>query len=328
MKVYMSIGNNMKNYKKIMMIPVFCESHLIKYQIDNLMETINPDIIVYNEGMFPHGPESNTDMRGFLEKYTLQGKGLRGFDFPELQEIIFESQKKYKDKKIILNKMSYDFDQQSATQHYIKACTNFKELNIEVNQGDVLFPFEGDVFHHESEKENIQSIINNLEPDTGFKSTWIDFITNQYYADMCTLKPFFKNQKGRYRKIGVKFGTMDFYKNVLQNFESQKYNFLKDVDLITYHYAWFRPNKYLNLRFDQLNRHPDYWRHFNIALSKTSECIYSQILARPSLTGTYKYFSAIDISHPKAIKDHPNFIKEKINIDKVIENNMIYEDII
>ena len=31
--------------KKIVTIPIFCESHLVKYQIPNIIDTINPDII-------------------------------------------------------------------------------------------------------------------------------------------------------------------------------------------------------------------------------------------------------------------------------------------
>ena len=72
--------------KKIVIIPVFGDTHFIKYQIPNIIDTINPDIIIYNEGMFPTGPESNTNSnREFVQKYTLNGEGKRGFDFLELK---------------------------------------------------------------------------------------------------------------------------------------------------------------------------------------------------------------------------------------------------
>ena len=43
--------------KKIVIVPVFCEAHLVRFQISNIIDTIDPDVIIYNEGMFPAGPE-------------------------------------------------------------------------------------------------------------------------------------------------------------------------------------------------------------------------------------------------------------------------------
>mgnify|MGYP003136463575 FL=1 len=75
--------------KKIVIIPIFCESHLIKYQIPNIIDTINPDIIIYNEGMFPSGTEGTKKIdESWVAKYTLNGEGKRGFDFNELEKII------------------------------------------------------------------------------------------------------------------------------------------------------------------------------------------------------------------------------------------------
>ena len=45
--------------KKIVIVPTFAESHLIKCQIPNIIDTINPDYIVYQEGLFPNGTEGN-----------------------------------------------------------------------------------------------------------------------------------------------------------------------------------------------------------------------------------------------------------------------------
>lgn len=306
--------------KKIVIVPVFCETHLIKLQIDNIFNTINPDILVYNEGMFPHGPESCTNMNGFKEKYTLNGNGKRGFDYPELQEVIFEAQKKYKDKKIILNEMEYDPTEKSATKHYTHACSNFKDLSIDVNVGDCIFPFEGDVFHLESSKDLINSYISQIQPDTGFKSIWIDFVGNQCYADMCTLKPFLMQKEGRHRKICVKYGTLEYYKSILNNFESQQYPSLYPTDLVTYHYCWLRKDKYLQLRFDQLNRPEYYWKYFKDGLNFINELKYAKICIRPDKTGTYRYVNAIDIDHPESIKNHENYIKN-VDVNKIISEN-------
>ena len=46
--------------KKIVIVPVFCEAHLVRFQIPNIIDTIDPDVIIYNEGMFPAGPEGST----------------------------------------------------------------------------------------------------------------------------------------------------------------------------------------------------------------------------------------------------------------------------
>lgn len=311
--------------KKIVIVPVFCETHLIKLQIDNIFNTIDPDILVYNEGMFPNGPESSTNMDGFIEKYTLNGNGKRGFDYPELQEVIFEAQKKYSDKKIILNEISYDESEKSATKHYTYACTNFKELNLDVEVGDYLFPYEGDVFHLEKNKNLFEDYIKQLKPDQGFKSIWIDFVQNQYYAELSTLKPFFKNENGKTRKICIKYGTMDFYKSILNSFESRIYSNLYPTDLITYHYAWFRKNKYLDLRFDQLNRPDYYWKFFKEGLSNIDQFKFAKICVRPDQKTTHRYVHAINFEHPEAIKSHDNYIKSEINIDKIINDGLIKE---
>ena len=313
----------MKN-KKIVIIPIFCEAHLIKYQIPNIIDTINPDYIIYNEGMFPVGPESNSIIdKNFLDEYTLDGKGKRGFDYLELKQIIKDAQKLYPNTKIILNKM--DYKDSSASVNYVHACSNFKELGIDIKKGDYIFPYEGDVFHHENSKEEIQEYLTQLKPNEGFRSRWIDFIENQYYAEKSTLKPFIWKEmhdtpsgwaeQGRSRKLCIRFGDMETYKSIILNFESQKYEMLYPTDLITYHYAWWRPKKYKELRFKQLNRHPSYWHYFNIGLSKIPESKFVDIDIRPgmgpnSIESTFRYVRFFNIDHPKHIKNHPCYIKE------------------
>ncbi len=48
--------------KKIVIAPIFNDTHLVKLQIPNIIKSINPDYILYNEGMFPTGPESTTNV--------------------------------------------------------------------------------------------------------------------------------------------------------------------------------------------------------------------------------------------------------------------------
>jgi hypothetical protein len=307
--------------KKIVIIPVFCESHLIKYQIPNIIDTINPDCIIYNEGMFPSGPESSTNVSDdFLSKYTLDGK--RGFDYEDLKSIISEAQKKYKNVKIILNEMSFPEDMHNAPLCYYTACSNFKDLGIDIEEGDLIYPLEGDVFHHESSKQSFEEMSNKLEPNSGFRSIWIDFLETPYYAEKCTLKHFIKEEwKGQFvlngngtvksRKICIKFGTHDFYKDVLLNFMTESYPMLHSSSLITYHYAWWRPEKFKQLRYDQLNRDPAYWHNYEKGLKAivNSKNTKQDVCIRPSHSpqNAHHWASYIDIEHPKHVKGHPNY---------------------
>ena len=44
---------------------------------------------------------------------------------------------------------------------------------------------------------------------------------------------------------------------------TQQYPMLYPTDLITYHYVWWRPEKYKKMRFAQLNRGDNFWETFN-----------------------------------------------------------------
>lgn len=298
--------------KKIVIVPVFCEAHIVKCQIPNIIETINPDYIIYNEGMFPRGPESSTLVTDhFIKDYTLDGK--RGFDYNLLKEIIKEAQSKYPNTKIILNEMDYS-GIESAPECYFKACSNFKDFEIDIEVGDYIFPYEGDVFHHEDSKDEIEGYLKQLEPDSGFTSNWIDFLETQYYCEKSTLNPFNGLGKGRHRKVCIRFGTWDFYRDVLLNFMTQQYPMLHPTDLTTYHYAWWRPKKYKQLRYSQLQRPPSYWHEFdkNLNLIRSFKNIdQGDIVIRPNRNDIHKYASYINIKHPSHIKQHENWINNE-----------------
>jgi len=306
---------NKKN-KRIFIAPVFCDAHMIKHQIPNIIDTINPDYIIYNEGMFPGGPENNTaKMDEFKKKYTLDGK--RGFDFEELKDIVSDADKEYGDTKIILNEMDYNPNQTDAVHNYILACTNFDKLGIELEIGDYLFPSEGDIFHHENSKDEIEGYINQIEPNQGFRSIWIDFMETQYYAEKRSLPPLTNPDgpdKGRSRKICVRYGDMNFYHSVLGCLHTQNYHMLYPTDLISYHYIWWKPGKYKQLKMDQLNRHPQYHLDFGRALDevrKAGSNNIGDILLRPTIdvNKMTRYVAYLDIDHPKHIKEHENFVK-------------------
>ena len=296
--------------KKIVIVPVFCEAHLTEFQIPNIVETIDPDVIIYNEGMFPAGPEGSTTVnKDFLDTYTLDG--VRGFDFKRMESIIEKAKVTYPSIEIILNTMNYDSSVVDSSEHYVKACSNFEELGVKVQKGDYIFPLEGDVFHHENSYKEMQGYIGQIEPNQGFKSTWIDFVQNQHYAEKYTLKPFMIKKDGRHRKICIRFGDMDFYKDVTKNFMTQKYEMLFPTDLITFHYAWWRPGKYKELRMKQLNRdfEPNHWIHFDKCLKKLDNMeVEDEILVRPHLEKwTNGWISKCEFEHPTIIKKHENW---------------------
>ncbi len=291
--------------KKIVISPLFCESHLVKYQIPNIIDTINPDYIIYNEGLFPGATEGKKKLdKDWIDKYTLDGK--RGFDFLDLQNIIEDAQSKFKNTKIILNEMDYSIGMKPV-DCYINATTNFEDFDLQIQEGDCLFPFEGDVFHHESTASEIENYIKQIEPNQGFKSHWLEFVANQFYVEKKTL---IENHQSR--KICVKYGDMEFYVNVLSQFITQDYNMLHPTDLITYHYAWWRPNKFLDLRCEQLLREDGYWDDFRKSMDLANECKLEEINNRPSISTDPSdinvWLKRIDMEHPKHIKEHECYI--------------------
>jgi hypothetical protein len=291
--------------KKIVICPIFCESHLVKYQIPNIIDTIDPDYIIYNEGLFPGATEGGKELKKeWLDKYTLDGK--RGFDYLELKDIIEKAKITYPNVKFILNEMNYS-SEMSSIDCYVNATTNFEDLGIKIEEGDCIFPFEGDVFHHENSKDQINSYVNQIEPNQGFKSHWLEFVANQFYVEKKTL---IENHQSR--KICIKYGTMDFYIDVLGDFINQNYYMLHPTDLTTYHYAWWRPGKFLDLRCDQLERHPGYWENFKKAIDLANQLELDDINNRPSISTDPNnigcWIRKIEIEHPKHIKEHSCYI--------------------
>jgi hypothetical protein len=296
--------------KRIVIIPNFGESHLIKCQIPNLVETINPDIVIYNEGLFPNGPESKTLItEDFRSKYCYKDTNL-AWDTLETQDIIKNAQQTYPNIKWIHNEMKFK-DGMTASEAYTYSVSNWEELGINVEYGDYIFPYEPDIFHLESDKDALNSAILFLQPDEGFKTVWLDFLETQYYVEKCN-NPYEGGQiKGR--KIAVRYGTDSFYKHVMMQCESMDYSMLRTANILTYHYNWFRFDKNKELRYDQIVRRSEYWKEFENGLQlikyNSINNIQNEIVLRPSRNDITRFASYINIEHPNAIKDHYNFIK-------------------
>ena len=214
-----------------------------------------------------------------------------------------------------IDKGQYDF---VGTKCYVKANSNFKELGIKLEEGDFIFPLEGDTFHHENSKNEIQGYLNQLTPDTGIKSVIVDFVQNQYYtehinwvkhqnlSEIDSENPFAKS-----RRFCVCYGSGDFYHSVLSEFMSQDYDMLYPTDLVTYHYAWWRPDKFLELRCDQLDRSKEKWTAYLSGMEEAKKAERDLIVVRPWCedNNPRKYLKKVDIEHPKHIFEHPNYLR-------------------
>ena len=314
--------------KKIVIVPTFAESHLIKCQIPNIIDTINPDYIVYQEGLFPNGTEGNkTYDSNWLDKYTLDGK--RGWDWLELSNIIDDAQKKYPNTKIILNNIDYK-QGMSSTDCYVSACLNLENLGIAFEEGDYIFPYEGDVFHHEDDADNIREYMRQIEPGQGFRSIWIDYMQNFWYVEKMRIIPYlYEGLDDEYmtRRICIRYDKGgEFYKKVLDNFmtidyhnPTAGYGMLYPTDLITYHYAWIRPGKFRELRCDQLQRGGTYWDDFCHGLNLADQYNLSEIVVRPDRSDydISKYIKFFDkFKHPKHVKQHECWVELDLKLRK------------
>ena len=101
------------------------------------------------------------------------------------------------------------------------------------------------------------------------------------------------------------------------------------TDLITYHYAFWRPGKYKDLRCDQLNRHTGYWETFYKGLNKIYDKKYLEIDVRPIQEEhlTTRYIRFFEMSHPTHVKEHPCY-DEEISEDvknEILNNKLIFK---
>lgn len=286
--------------KRIVVIPCFGEAHFTALQIDNLVSTLSPTHIIYNEGLFPKGPENKGIDEAFRKDFCYKDTNL-AWDTELLQQAILVAQAKYPDVSIKWNPIDYsDID---ANNCYVYSVST---LGVELEQGDLIFPLEGDVFFHEDDVELLEQYLDALQPDQGLQAPYLDFMENQYYIEAESLDP----QRIHKRRIVIKFGSWEYYREVVKNFTSQKYPQLKIFPRYIFHYAWWRPGKYKDLRFRQLVRPEAYRDAFKAALQQASENKLDNIVIRPTRAedDPLRYITKIDIKHPVHILQHSNYI--------------------
>jgi len=310
--------------RKIVIIPAFASSHLLKCWIPNVIEAINPDVIIINEGLFPEGPENKGHIDEiFKAKYCFKDTML-GFDFEETKVIVEDMKKLYPHNIIWLQKTGYTLDDSNKCfLESISRCdiTKFKE-------GDLIFPLEPDAFLLETDKEIIKEEISRLKPGEGLSCKWVDFLETQYYTEAVNMS------RHKYRRFCYCFDTMENYKEAMSGFMSQEYPKLSKTNkFFIRHYPWFVYDKWKELRYELIwRKDPKYWQDFEKGLNmirvKTQEFlehprvidgskswIYGErwngnkIIIRPSRTDEAQWAQFIDIPHPEAIKSHPNFVQ-------------------
>lgn len=314
--------------RKIVIIPLFASAHFLKCWIPNVIDVIDPDVIIINEGLMPNGPENKTQIDDEFRKKWCYKNTNAGFDWEETREIVTGN---YWGKRPLIICGIVDYDAADANQCFLDAISTFpanEYWSTIPEVGDVILPLEPDAFHHEMDKDKIAELVSQLKPGEGIQTRWTDFLETQYYTEGINVS------KPKYRRFAYCFDNMENYKAAMSGFMSQNYPRLRKVDdFITYHYCWFQPEPYKQLRYELIYRsNPQYWKDFDAGLREIrdmSEQLVNDyksgdidilhprsllagnrdITIRPSRTDEGRYAKFIDIDHPKHIRSHPNFVK-------------------
>jgi len=298
--------------QRIVIMPSFAESHLIECQIPNIIDVLHPTVIIYNEGLFPCGPENLTTIDEDFKREFCYKDTSAGFDFEDTERIILKYREKYPHVSFHLNVIEYP-KTWNADQCYQYAVSNFSMCNVAVEAGDIIFPIEPDVFHHEHDSDTITEMIYAMRPNTAIRTHWIDFLETQYYTENIHEG---KGGRPKSRKIAVCFGDMTSYLRLVSNFVSQDYSSPEYVykDIRTYHYCWFRFAKWRDLRYRLIQRsNPSYWEDFDKGLKqiRMNSVInrLDAVVIRPNEGGMRRYAYPINLNHPRHIRKHQNYVK-------------------
>lgn len=326
--------------RKIVIIPTFASSHFLKCWIPNMMEIIEPDLIIINEGIFPEGPENKGHIdSNFKSKYCYpktNPENIVGFDWKESLDIFYEKViEGFPQQSRIIG---IEYQSSDVNECFIECMTYF---GFEPEVGDIIFTLEPDAFVFEGDKEIIREEISKLKPGQGLKCLWRDFVGSQYYCE--SINEF----QPKIRRFCYCFDNMENYKKAINGFMSQNYPLLDFTDKFWIrHYPWFVYDKWKEMRYDLIWRSdPKYWQDFEKGLveieknskyqinlenhiKKMEDPEYRElaqkdimrhatiprppdkiIVIRPSRTDEGRYARFIDVEHPKHIKNHPNFIK-------------------
>lgn len=307
--------------KRIVVITSFAESHLLKCLIPNAIEVLNPDKIYISEGLMKNGPENKKELDLEFRKKWCYPNTNAGFDWEETIRICQE----YPD-LVSYGWNSYDMD--NAVDAYKHSITNYFEETDLPEIGDTIICLEADSFLHESDKYIIDEELSKLPVGEGLSIKYVDFLETQFYTEMVNL------QATKYRRFAYKFDNIDnFAKAMSEGFMTQNYPSLRRTDkFFARHYCWWRPEPWKQLRFELIYRSdPQYWKDFDNGLQEIKKHsndvgkyedhlegaefilrpikVPNKILIRPSRQDEARWAKFIDISHPKHIFNHPNYVK-------------------
>lgn len=299
--------------RKIVIIPSFASSHFLKCWIPNIIEILEPNIIVINESVFPNGPENKgqIDTVEFRKKYHFKETNL-GFDISLTEDIC----SKYDE----VHTFGMQFTSNDVNECFVQSMTSFH--GFEPESGDIIFTLEPDALLFEGDKVIIHEEISKLKPGQGLKCLWRDYLETQYYCEAINeIQP-------KHRRFAYCFDNLENYKKSIDGFMSQNYPLLQFTDKFwVRHYPWFCYSKWKELRYDLIYRSdPQYWKDFENGLHEirrysenpvwkknedaTVNIHYPEkIMIRPSRQDEGRWAKFIDVPHPKHIQNHPNFVK-------------------
>jgi hypothetical protein len=301
--------------KKLVIIPTFASAHFLEHWIPNMQEIIQPDLILIREAFFWGGIENkgHVDNDEFKSKWIYPGTNA-GFDWEETCRICSEYA------NVILD--TFTPANQDANKAFLESITLNLDQYVEV--GDVVFVLEPDVFIHENDKDKIDQYVSQLEIGHGYRLKWVDFLETQYYTELINI------HQPKIRRFCYRFDNIDNFRAAMDGYMSQSYPRLKQIDdMFVFHYAWWNPGKYRQLRYDLIHRSdPKYWTDFEAGLQQIRNVkvwdrnlmngelvdrreinIPDKITLRPSRHDEGRFAKFIDVDHPFAIKPHPNFVK-------------------
>lgn len=325
--------------RKIVIIPAFASSHFLKCWIPNIIETLEPDVVIINEGLFSNGPENKGHINeDFKSKYcypNTEPKNIVGFDWKETLDIFYS----YYGNAFEGDISGMLYSDTSADECFYECMNYFHRFHPSV--GDIIFTLEPDAFLLETDKDIINEEVSKLKPGQGLKCLWRDFLETQYYCEAIN------ETQPKHRRFCYCFDNYENYNKAIDGFMTQNYPLLDFTDKFWIrHYPWFVFDKWKELRYDLIWRSdPQYWKDFESGLqqirinsgyqlrvldhrqrmsdleyqklSQTDIMRYAtiprppdnKILIRPSRQDEGRWAKFIDIEHPKAIKNHPNFVK-------------------
>lgn len=280
-----------------------------------MIDVIEPDIILINTGIFHGGIENKKKIDDDFKKKWCYKDTNAGFDYDETLDIVAEyTQQRFAGNKKIphIECRIIDYKSQDANECFLEAITT--GLDAIVSVGDIVVPIEPDCFVWEGDKDTINEIIDNLEIGQGISTKWVDFLQTNYYTEFINIK------SPKYRRFCYRFDNMTNYKRAMSGFMSQDYPLLKKTnEFFCRHCCWFVSGKWKELRYELIYRSdPKYWEAFELGLREiklwsehwsTSKMKKDKIVIRPSRQDEGRWASFIDVSHPRHIMNHQNFVK-------------------